>query len=126
MRPRNSNDPTTDCRQMANVAQMPSLGDAAVGDDAAGDSEAWEPVSEGELVALALAADPDAPPADDAVPVDVYLGSQPSLLPLWYMPRPLARPGSKWRVAVVVAVVAAFLVIEAFGLCSTFGQIAPA
>ena len=91
----------------------------------AGGPLAWEPVSEGELVALALAADPDAGPGEDAVPVDVYLGSQPSLLPLWYMPRPLARPGSKWRLVVVVAVVAVFLAIEAAGLCSTFGQIAP-
>lgn len=105
------------------VLPTPSL--RADGQPDAGDPLAWEPVSEGELVALALAADPDAGPTEDAVPVDVYLGSQPSLLPLWYMPRPLARPGSKWRVVVVVAVVAVFLAIEAAGLCSTFGQIAP-
>ena len=28
--------------------------------------------------------------------------------------------------AVVVAIVAAFIIIEAFGLCSTFGQLVPA
>ena len=86
-------------------------------------SEAWEPVSDSELVALALAADPDTRPDDDAVPLDDYLGRQPGLLPLWYMPRPLARSGSHWRSAVILAVVGAFLVIEALGLCSTFGAI---
>jgi hypothetical protein len=83
----------------------------------------WEPVTDSELVALALSADPDARPDADAVPLDDYLGWQPGLLPLWYMPRPLARPGSRWRLAVVVAVVGAFLVIEALGLCSTFGHV---
>jgi len=111
--------------QMTEMADM-DLTEAPDPEGATGDSEGWEAVSGDELVALALAADPDASPDDDAVPVDVYLGSQPSLLPLWYMPRPLARSGPKWRMAVVLAVVAAFLIIEAFGLCSTFGQIAPA
>jgi hypothetical protein len=42
------------------------------------------------------------------------------------MPTPMARSGSRWRVPVVVAIVAAFVIIEAFGLCSTFGQLVPA
>jgi hypothetical protein len=95
-------------------------------DPGSADVLAWEPVSDDELAALALAADPKALPGDDAVPLDDYLERQPGLLPLWYMPRPMARSGSRWRVAVVLGIVAAFLAIEAAGLCSTFGQIVPA
>ena len=82
--------------------------------------------TEAELTALALAADPDGLIDDDAVPVAEYLGQHAGLLPAWYMPTPMARSGSRWRVPVVVAIVAAFVVIEAFGLCSTFGQLVPA
>jgi hypothetical protein len=48
------------------------------------------------------------------------------LLPTWYMPAPMTRVSPKWRTPVVLAIVAAFLSIEAAGLCSTFGQIVPA
>ena len=82
--------------------------------------------TEDELTALALAADPDGPIDDDAVPVAEYLGQHAGLLPSWYMPTPMARSGSRWRIPVVVAIVAAFVIIEAFGLCSTFGQLVPA
>jgi hypothetical protein len=82
--------------------------------------------TEAELTELALAADPDAPMDDDAVPVSVYLNQAPGLLPLWYMPSPMARPGKNWRIPVVLVIVAAFVIIEAFGLCSTFGQLVPA
>ncbi len=113
---RNGDDPMVDDRYMVDLAPLSATTDED-------DAERWEPVTDGELVALALAADPKARPDEDAVPLDDYLGTQPSLLPLWYMPRPMARPGSRWRLAVVVAVVGAFLVIEALGLCSTFGHI---
>lgn len=80
--------------------------------------------SDEELTALALAADPDAPLAPDAVPVAAYLLSLPAaLLPSWYMAPAMARGGSRWRRTVVLAVIAAFLVIEALGLCSTYGQL---
>lgn len=82
--------------------------------------------SDAELGELALAADPDAPIPDDAVPLSVYLGQAQGLLPAWYMPSPMIRHGRRWRTPVVIAIVAAFLVIEAFGLCSTFGQLVPA
>jgi hypothetical protein len=82
--------------------------------------------TEDELTALALAADPDGLIDDDAVPVAEYLGQHAGLLPSWYMPTPMARIGSRWRIPVVVALVAAFVIIEAFGLCSTFGQLVPA
>jgi hypothetical protein len=113
---RNGDDLMTDDTDMVDVGML----SAAMDED---DPAAWEPVSEEELVSLALAADPDALPDGDAVPVDDYLGTQPSLLPLWYMPRPMARSGSRWRLAVVVTVVGAFLVIEALGLCSVFGHV---
>jgi len=84
------------------------------------------PIGEDELTALALAAEPLLIPADDAVPLSAYLDQDPCLLPAWYMPTPMARVSSRWRLPVVLALVAAFLIIEAFGLCSTFGQVIPA
>jgi hypothetical protein len=82
--------------------------------------------TEAELTELALAADPDGPMDDEAVPLSVYLGQSAGLLPQWYMPSPMVRSGSRWRMPVVLVIVAAFVIIEAFGLCSTFGQIVPA
>jgi hypothetical protein len=82
--------------------------------------------TEAELTELALSADPDVPMEDDAVPLSVYLGQSAGLLPQWYMPSPMVRSGSRWRMPVVMVIVAAFVIIEAFGLCSTFGQIVPA
>jgi hypothetical protein len=79
--------------------------------------------TEAELTALALSADPDAPLDEDAVPLSWYLAQAPNSLPLWYMPAAMARPGKGWRVPVVLAIVAAFVIIEAFGLCSTYGQL---
>jgi hypothetical protein len=85
----------------------------------------WEQVDDDELVALALSSGPEAVGDDDAVPLDEYLGRRPGLLPAWYMPRPLAAGGPRWRAAVAVGIVAAFLVLEALGLCSTFGGVVP-
>jgi hypothetical protein len=87
------------------------------------EDELEEPFTEAELTALALGADPSAPLADDAVPLHVFLSQLPSTLPSWYMPAAMARPGKGWRVPVVLGLVAAFVIIEAFGLCSTFGQV---
>jgi hypothetical protein len=39
------------------------------------------------------------------------------------MPTPMVRRATRWRVPVVVAMIAAFLVIEAMGLCTVFGQL---
>ena len=85
-----------------------------------------EYLTEAELTALALAADPNGPIDDDAVSVAEFLGQSGGLLPAWYMPSPMARSGKSWRIPVVVAIVAAFIIIEAFGLCSTFGHLVPA
>jgi len=83
-------------------------------------------LTDDELTRLALAAAPLTVPADDAVPLAQYLELDDGLLPTWYMPTPMARISPRWRLPVVLVLVGAFLVIEAFGLCSTFGQVVPA
>ena len=56
-----------------------------------------------ELTALALAADPDAPIPDDAVPLSSTDDQAAALLPEWYMPAPSLRrspsrtAGAKWN-----------------------------
>jgi hypothetical protein len=63
--------------------------------------------------------------ADDAVAID--LGFTEAELTELALSSPMARAaGSRWRLPVVLVIVAAFVIIEAFGLCSTFGQIVPA
>ena len=91
--------------------------------DGLDDVTVLQPLGEDELCALALAADPMVVPAVDAVPLGVYLGQDEGLLPAWYMPAPMARFRPGWRLPVVLAIVGAFVVIEAAGLCSTFGQV---
>jgi len=50
-----------------------------------------EPITDDELAALALAADPDVEVGDDAVSLwDLAATEQESLLPSWYMPSPMA------------------------------------
>jgi hypothetical protein len=82
--------------------------------------------TDAELTILALAADPDEVPHDDAIPLldcpdDVY-GS----LPRWYMPPPMATGRSPWRTTIILLLVASFLLIEALGLCVTYGQLVAA
>jgi len=84
------------------------------------------PLSDAELSALALAADPDPALGDDAVPLAEVLGpGGPRLLPEWYMPAPMGRAGPLrgWRRRVVLLVIASFLLITAAGLCNTYGQL---
>ena len=83
-------------------------------------------MSDDELADLALAADPESPVADDAVSLwDVHGPDGAPLLPQWYMPAPAggARQLRDWRRWVVPVVIAAFVVINAYGLCSTYGQV---
>jgi hypothetical protein len=88
-----------------------------------------EPLTEAELTALALAADPDQPLDPEAVPLSVYLSQVPGLgpvsglLPQWYMPQAMASTGRRWRTAIILAIIFAFVAIEAYGLCSTYGQV---
>jgi hypothetical protein len=74
-----------------------------------------------ELTALALAADPDAPIAEGAVPIAIHLAQIGSALPIWYMPPAASRGGRRWKVPFVIAVVSAFLLIDLMGLCNTYG-----
>jgi hypothetical protein len=89
----------------------------------ANDLEAGERFDDEELCALALSADPCAPLSDDAVPYDQVMGTSTSLLPDWYMARATAVAVSPWRRRVTLAVIAAFLLIDGAGLCSTYGFI---
>jgi hypothetical protein len=82
------------------------------------------PLTDAELTALALAADPDAAPDKDAVPLHIHLAQfAGAALPQWYMAPATASSGRRWRTPVVLTIVAAFLLIEGLGLCNTFGQL---
>ena len=80
-------------------------------------------ISDAELTALALAADPDAVDIDDdAVP----FGTAPlgeTLLPSWYMPAPMAAGGRhrRRRTLIVGCIVAALIAVNGVGLCVTYG-----
>jgi hypothetical protein len=75
-----------------------------------------------DLVREALAATPDPPVPDDAVPFDVPDGpGGPELLPAWYMPAPRATSLSGRRTVVVAALVASLVLVNAVGLCVTYG-----
>ncbi len=93
--------------------------DGSVGAAGTGESD----FTDEELTALALSAEPGSPFDRDAVPLGVYLGQAPGLLPEWYMPSTMARARTRWRLPVVMTIVGAFLVIEALGLCSTYGTL---
>ncbi|MEO6653429.1 MAG: hypothetical protein ABIP17_12315 [Ilumatobacteraceae bacterium] len=79
-----------------------------------------EVISDDELTALALAADPDAEIAADAVPFASTEGLGPDLLPDWYMPAPSLRR-SPMRTAVLACVAIALFVINVGGVCVTYG-----
>jgi hypothetical protein len=78
-----------------------------------------------ELTELALAAEVDSPLDPDAVPLDLYASHAVALLPAWYMPPVMARARSArpWRRSLVFVLIAAFLLVDAFGLCITYGQL---
>lgn len=73
-----------------------------------------------ELTALALAADPEPQLDDDAMPFGVLAGDD-LLLPEWYMPLsgPIRR--TRPRALAVGVIVAAMLLVNAGGLCVTYG-----
>lgn len=77
-------------------------------------------ISDEELTALALAADPDAAIPDDAVPFGTRDGLAVELLPSWYMPTPSLRR-SPTRTLVFAGVVFSLLIINVMGLCVTYG-----
>jgi hypothetical protein len=82
-------------------------------------------ISDDELSALALAADPDTVVADDAVNLWELAGHEGGLLPDWYMPALSSgsRVHPRWRRRVAMVIICAFLVVDAYGLCSTYGYL---
>ena len=88
-------------------------------DDASLDAAEFE-ISDEELTALALAADPDVPVPDDAVPFGDNDPTKFALLPAWYMPAPGLRR-SRGRAAVMLAFAASLVVINIGGFCVTYG-----
>lgn len=78
-------------------------------------------ISDEELTALALAADPEAPIGDDALPVRSLQAQGDPLLPQWYMPVSASRARRDWRAVVAVAVAVGLVLINAFAICVTYG-----
>lgn len=78
-------------------------------------------ITDEELAELALAADPDVPIGDDAVPFHSMQAAGTPLLPEWYMPVAPSRPRSDWRAAVAVAISVGLVLINAFAICVTNG-----
>lgn len=79
-----------------------------------------------ELTAQALAAAPCTVAPDDAISYwDVVAPRDLGLLPSWYMPTPSA--GSRrlrgWRRRIVYLVTGSIVVINAAGLCITYGYV---
>jgi hypothetical protein len=73
-----------------------------------------------------LSADPEMPLDADAVPLALYIGQLPMMLPQWYMPPAVIGHTTRWRTALVIAIVVALVMIDAWGLCSTYGSVVPA
>ena len=78
-------------------------------------------ISDEELTALALAADPDAPIGDHAVPLRSIDAEADSLLPAWYMPASAGRVRRDWRSRVAISMAVGIVLINACGLCITNG-----
>ncbi len=83
--------------------------------------DAGAALTDEELTALALAADPLAPLPKGAVPIGLHLAQFGASLPQWYMPPAAGRGGHRWKAPFVIAVVSAFLLIDLMGLCNTYG-----
>jgi hypothetical protein len=83
--------------------------------------ELRDDISDEELTALALAADPDAPLDADARPWYFGYGFAVNPLPDWYMPRPMAARRGRGTTIVVTSVVVGMVIVCAFGLCITSG-----
>lgn len=96
--------------------------DQGVADEAAGRDV---PLSDDELAALALAADPDAEVDPDAPSLWELDEPRPALLPSWYMPTAAAgvRRLVGWRRNVAIGLVGAFVAIDGAGMCTTFGPV---
>ncbi len=78
------------------------------------------PITDAELTALAMAADPDAPIPDDAVPFGSADDASLPLLPSWYMPAPSPRVDRPRRI-VFAGLVCSLLFANIAGFCVTNG-----
>jgi hypothetical protein len=96
------------------------LPDLDVRDLGVDDLDDLEPISDDELTALALAADPDQPVGPDAVPLAPTC-DRPGLLPAWYMPVTARVTHKRWHKVLVIAAIVGFVAINAFGFCITYG-----
>jgi hypothetical protein len=73
-----------------------------------------------ELGRIAVAADPDAPIPDDAVPFGGRTeGAQ--LLPEWYMPVPQTVRTTRPRAVAAAVLIGALLVVNGAGVCVSYG-----
>ena len=94
--------------------------------DERGPGRSGELFTDAELADLALAGDPDAGIAADAVPIDEFLATEDARhaddrLPSWYMPPIARRSLDGWRRRVVLLIVISFVVTAAYGICSAYG-----
>lgn len=78
-------------------------------------------ITDAELAELALAADPTERLSLDAVPLAGSVPASDGPLPGWYMPAATRVVTSPARRTVSVVVVGSFLLINALGLCATYG-----
>jgi hypothetical protein len=110
---------------MGNALDMPPLFDP-VAPSGGDDPDAG--ITDEALTAEALAADPDGALSDDAVPFWQLTGGPLELLPSWYMPAMGGRMSrlKRWQRWTLAALVVAFVGINAYGLCSTYGFVVPA
>ena len=86
------------------------------------DDVAVDEAFDAALAAEAVAAEPDPPVPDDAVPLTV---DDPSggvaLLPAWYMPPARATARGGWRAVIGGVLIGALVIVSAVGLCVTDG-----
>jgi len=107
--------------QLSEVAPALAIADGNLQPVSTDESHLDAPLTDEELTALALQAEPLEPLPDDAVPLSGPLVLGGGALPLWYMPPVARRVRSRWTAPLVGAVIAAFLLIDAMGLCNTYG-----
>jgi hypothetical protein len=79
-------------------------------------------VPDEELTELALAAAAEPDLADDAVPIQP-IDPTADLLPSWYMPASAGHVAPGWRRRIALVLVGAILLINAAGLCVTYGPV---
>ncbi len=78
-------------------------------------------ITDEELAELALAADPNSPVDEDAVPFNSLHAEGSALLPAWYMPVDAPRVRSDWRGFVALGIAVGLVLCNAFAICVTNG-----